>query len=243
MRLVSLGEDMFSKISGLALALSLSVGATAGSAATHFYQLLDHEDGALTPPHSYGLRLDDADAIVGNRKVFSFENGGASILEYNDMAGTASISGTMVESNSDGTFGGIWDVVYNFTNLFDLGGGFFECREANNGNPACSASGSISMGSTSYELGQKANNQSPGRYFIFNGDGYRLSGDNSTPVGRGWVDPEDNSRFGANDFLFTAAKIPPPPPGMEVPLPAAGWMLIAGVAGLGYMGRRKRKAS
>jgi len=30
------------------------------------------------------------------------------------------------------------------------------------------------------------------------------------------------------------------PPPSAVPLPAAGWMLIAGLGGLGLMGRRKK---
>lgn len=40
--------------------------------------------------------------------------------------------------------------------------------------------------------------------------------------------------------VYSAGQVPPPPP--VVPLPAAGWLMIAGIAGLGAMRRRKTKA-
>lgn len=236
---------MFSKFAGIALALSLSLVATAGQATTFNYVLDDHPFGGLTNAGSggssnykYGLRLDNAirdDGMMTNdgRKVFSFGLGSGAFLTYNDDTGTARIFGDMVLNDSMGNPIGpdsVFQVDYQMTGLTNLAGtpGFFS-----DGTGA--GSGTISNGSVTYLLGAKADG---GLFFEFDDDGYRIPGNNTAIVGRGWVDPK-NGLGGANDFLFTAISAPPG----VIPLPAAGWMLIAGVAGLGYVGRRKRKNS
>ncbi len=203
----------------LAAALILGLSATSSQAATFTYDLFDHPDGGLSA-FDYGLRLDYYD------RVFSFENGGDATLVYNDSDGTATISGTVRESLGNGMFGQLWDIVYSFTGLTDLGDGAF--RSENN-----SGAGSISLGMTSLVLGTKSNGS---YYFELDDDGHRLGGHSEFPsdtfVGRGWVDPYSNLG-GANDFLFTAQISP-------VPLPAGVWLLLSGLLGIGVLKRRQR---
>lgn len=59
----------------------------------------------------------------------------------------------------------------------------------------------------------------------------------------------DGTSYVAPTFLFAFSGvggevIEPPPPGATIPLPAAGWLLMAGIGALGAMGRRRaaRKA-
>ena len=212
--------------SGLA-AFALTLGATAVSAATYTYGLLDHPDRADTD-NEYGLRLDQYSSF------FSFGNGASATLAYNDVTKTAVISGTMRKNAAGvGNFeAGLWDVSYTMTGLTDLGGGFFK-SEVGSGV----GSGTISKDSTTYQMGQKAAN---GDYFIFNADGHRVSGDTAI-VGRGWVNFEDGS--GANDFLFLVDGSGVITDGGEVPLPAAGWLLIAGLGGLAALRRKQRKSA
>ncbi|MFG0275633.1 MAG: hypothetical protein ACF8QF_11295, partial [Phycisphaerales bacterium] len=69
--------------------------------------------------------------------------------------------------------------------------------------------------------------------FKFLPDGHRLSGDNSTWVGRGWLYATDDNgdRIGntPQDWLFT---------GEAVPLPSGAALGLAGLAGLGIRRRR-----
>ncbi|MEO3417371.1 VPLPA-CTERM sorting domain-containing protein [Roseovarius sp. CAU 1744] len=208
----------------LAAAMALGLCAVSAHAATFTYSLGDHPDGAKTPTYEYGLRLDYY------QRFFSFENGASSQLTYDDVAGTATISGTMRESLGNGVFGALWNVVYTMTGLTDMGGGTFVDTVGN-------GSGSISSGMTSLALGAKSNGT---HYFVFKNDGHRLPGNPGTGlVGRGWVDPKPGLG-GANDFLFTAKR--DPGGGGVIPLPAAAWMLLSGVAGLGVLSRRRRRS-
>lgn len=214
---------MFFKTIKLAAALALGLSATSANAATFVYNLFDHP-GAANSDRSYGLRLDQYG------KYFSFENGASAQLTYDDVAGTASIVGTMVESLGGGMFGAVWNVSYTMNMLTNEGVGVFRDKAGN-------GSGSISMGMTSLTLGAKANRW--GTYFAFLDDGHRLPGDDSTLVGRGWVNYKNHKC--CNDFLFKAERDPGGGGGV-VPLPAAAWMLLSGVAGLGVMSRRRRRS-
>ncbi len=214
---------LFFKSLKFVAALAVGLSTAAANAATYTYNLNDHPGTAHAATYDYGLRLDYAG------KYFSFGNGASAQLIYDDVAKTASIVGTMVESLGNGAFGGAWNISYTMSGLKDLGGGFF--KEKNG-----SGSGSISLGSDSLALGAKANTW--GTYFWLKPNGHRLTNDTTSVVGAGWVDPQ-SGLGGANDFLFTAS-LDDSGAGASVPLPAAGWMLLSGLLGLGAAARRRR---
>ncbi|NKB57856.1 MAG: PEP-CTERM sorting domain-containing protein [Alphaproteobacteria bacterium] len=199
------------------------------------WDLLDHGSGGLGP--FYGLRLDDT-LPVGPDRLFSFGGASTARLIF-DTAGTASISGTVIE-NGDGSTaacsGGnddspedcsVWDLEYTFSGITvqDVGDPFA-------GFIATGGSGSVNQqGSlTELELGFALNGDDLA--FLWLPDGHRLPGDNSSLVGRGWVDPTSNSS-GANDFLFQ---------GRIVPEPGAIALFGVGLIGLSVMRRRKNLA-
>ena len=62
--------------------------------------------------------------------------------------------------------------------------------------------------------------------FLFLADGHRIDGDDSTPVGRGWLQPPGST----DDWLVQAALIPEP-----------GTGLLLGL-GLTALGARRRRA-
>ena len=199
-------------------------------AATYQYRLLDHPDGTASTgnPHaSYGLRLDYANPDA----YWSFENGGNAIMTIDDGGGVAgagsmTISGTMRQSFgtvNTPQFGDLWDVSYTITGLTVGANGTFTDTGGSGGGSIASTVTTASFG-----LGAKANTS--GEFFVFEADGHRVPG-NSELIGRGWVDNGSNWP-GANDFLFRVA---------EVPLPAAGWMLIVGIGSLAFARRRRMR--
>lgn len=216
---------MFFKSIKLAAAMVLGLGAASANAATFVYDLFDHPDAQRAA--DYGLRLD------AYNKFFSFEHNGASAtLVYDDVLQKVRIEGTMAEYTGGGSYGALWAVKYTMTNVTNIGVGFFEDLFG-------AGVGNISDGATTLALGAKANLANPPQYFWLDANGHRIDGDDTTIVGHGWVDPDlpDTGKF--NDFLFTAQIDPGGSPG-TIPLPAAAWMLLSGVAGLGVMSRRRR---
>ncbi|MBW4707587.1 VPLPA-CTERM sorting domain-containing protein [Roseobacter sp. YSTF-M11] len=211
----------------------VAISGSSAMAATYKYKLLDHPERA-TKTHEYGLRVD------AYSKYFSFENGGHAILTYNDETFEVSIKGQMRENAAGaGNFvsPGLWDVHYSISNVYDLGGGFFQSRTdkgSADGGSGGNGSGYIQYGDNApLALGQK---NAGSIYFELDDDGHRLA-DKTAIVGRGWVNPwfQGVQTTSTNDFLFTAELIP-------TPLPAAGWLLLAGFGGLGVMKRRRKKA-
>lgn len=205
------------------LALGLSVGTA--QAVTYEYQLADFPNGGASANYDYGLRLDREEPKA---RFFSFSNGDGATLTYDDEAGTAEISGTVRESMFGKFDGSLFNISYTMSGLTDLGGGSF-LDFAGNG------SGTISNPWDSLSFGAAANTS--GLYLVFAVDdanvpdyGQSLGG---AHVGHGWVQKGP----GSNDFLFTATPTVAP-----VPLPAAGWMLIAGIGGLSAMRRGRKKA-
>ena len=189
-------------------------------AATYIYDLADHPDGSKRGSYDYGLRLD---AATPNPRFFTFGNGSSVQLSYDDIALTATLSGSVFESTGVGTVGNAYTLSYTMSGLTDLGGGFFVQKTSNSG-------GTLTLGTEVITLGTSSNGD---HYFKFANDGHRLGTPNGI-AGRGWV----ASGPGANDFLFTAAVSDISP----VPLPAAGWMLIAGLGGLAGLRRRKTRS-
>lgn len=216
---------MFFKSLKLAAAMVLGLGVAQASAAVYTYDLSDHPNATFASKYDYGLRLDRY------KSFFSFNNGASAQMVYDSDAGTATIKGTMIRSKGNGVFGSLWDVVYTMTGLTDMGDGTFLDE---NGKGTGSISSTVST--ATYALGAKANRW--GKYFVFLDDGNRLAGDPGEGlVGRGWVKDTDC----CNDFLFRAELVPGSPGGV-VPLPAAAWMLLSGVAGLGVISRRRRRS-
>ncbi|MEO0668764.1 MAG: VPLPA-CTERM sorting domain-containing protein [Pseudomonadota bacterium] len=208
-----------------AAAALVAIASTAAHATTFIYDLDDHPDGGESGSFDYGVRLDN---VTSSPRFFTFDPtlGSSAQLTYDDVALSATLTGTVYESTGVGTVGNPYILNYRLDGVTDLGGGFFEQRTVQSG-------GTLTFGSEIITLGTAA---SSGIFFKFANDGHRLPG--STGIaGRGWV----KSGPGANDFLFTASNpvtiIPDP-----VPLPAAGWMLLAGIGGIGLM-RRRRKQS
>lgn len=217
---------MFFKSLKLATALVLGLGAAAAHAATFTYNLSDHGYGSEAANHDYGLRLD------AEKRFFSFGNGASAQLIYDDEAGTAKIVGTVRESlglvDGSKTFGALWDIVYDLSGLMNAGTGQFKDKTG-------AGTGSVSLDDTVIALGAKAN--SWGTYFAFLDDGHRIPNTKEGFVGRGWV----RDAKCCNDFLFQA-ELDDGGTGGAVPLPAAGWMLLSGLVGMGAVSRRRRRA-
>ena len=192
------------------LFVSLPFAATAGTIFPGLYRLLDHPDGALNPP-PYGLRVDD----IGY--TFSAETGGAFLtLDWDDGAGTATISGSLWNNQ----LGELWSVDYVMTGLTDAG--------ANLGFTASAGSGTLfDAGNNPFHVLTGELQGGSGPVFEFLADGHRLTGDNDSPVGRGWLLPPGST----DDWLVRAVVIPEP---------TTGALLALGLAGLGLRGRRSR---
>ena len=199
----------------VASVLLIGLGSSA-SAVTTVYQLFDHGYGALGP--DYGLRLDEL--FNGTNTTFSVSSNGAEVfMTYDDVAGTATISGQVYRN----VVGGLYDVDYTMSLLTPVGAGFM----------ADAGTGSLveQGGGLSVSLNGKSDGVSMAN-FLFNG--HRLPGDTTTAVLEGWLWVYDESRSCCNDWLVTAT---------VVPVPAALPLFATALAGAGFFGwRRKRMA-
>ena len=203
-------------------ALGISFGMA--HAATFTYNLSDHPEGNAAGDYDYGLRLDREQPIA---RFFSFSNGDGAILTYDDVAGTAEISGSVRESLMGQIDGGLFTISYSMSGLDDLGdGGFLDF--AGNGT------GFVTDGTTTLNFDAAANDT--GLFLVFSDDdpnvpNYRGVA-NGEFVGHGWV----QKMPGDNDFLFTATPV------AAVPVPAGGFLMLAGLGGLALGARRKKAA-
>lgn len=216
------------------LGITLLFATTASNAAAVLpnitYTLGDHPDASLQnlPDITYGLRVDSISTFgIGGdatnaAKTFSTTQETASVsLLWDNMGDSdntndvATITGQL-SRNSDNS---IWDVSYTLTDIIAAADGF----------KAETGSGTISNGSDVFNIqGQQDNN---GYIFLALGDGHRLSGDYSSEVGRGWIEPQAGSANTTDDWLVTLT---------PVPVPAALPLLFSGLAGFAFIGRRKR---
>lgn len=223
---------MICALGGVAL---IAGSATADTVLLQTFDLFNHPDGAVDP-QAYGLRLD---GFGGESPVtFSFEDslGNSTVqLQVFDVDGqteihiTGHMNGNSATSGTDfGTFA--LDITY----LVDVVSNGWDDNETTDGGLIGDLTGdgvtvdSPLLDGESQDLFSLTDGSGS---FRFLSDGYRISGDNSTFVGRGWVSP-DGSRGATNDFLFTGVEV--------VPLPGAAFAGLAMLGGLG-VARRVRK--
>ena len=169
------------------------------------WDLLDHPDGSAQPP-LYGLRLDSMNGW--GTTTFSFESNGSSVkMTRNPFTNELNIAGTIYggENQGSGYSSNVdsWtlNMTYN-TNVTKLTNGYKVQPEAtgedNSGEIVADTLG------VSQRIYDRATGTNPS--FEFKADGHRISGDNSTWVGRGWLGFTDarNGASGNQDFLFRA---------------------------------------
>ncbi len=219
--------------------LVAAVSVSAAAASTITYSLLDHPGGAkaVNPPFAdYGIR---ADSLAGgpDSDFFSFERNSASAkLVYDMAANTATISGTVWRGLDP--LNHLWALNFVVTNTLPVVGppdGQFTSMTI--------GTGSLVKGAETIFLRGKARGN--GDTFLLTDQNPKSTGDLLGALyGEGWIETcivgaNSTCAFnggtgwthaGTNDFLFRAT---------VVPLPAAGWMLIAGLGGLVAMKRRK----
>ena len=188
---------------------SVSV-AQAGSFLPGQYFLLDHPDGAISPP-PYGLRMDS----LGY--TFSVELNGAEVVLDWSGGTTATLTGTLWNNQTSE----LWSVDYEITGIVTA--------PANLGFTATGGNGSLvdpSLSVTSLVGKQDGS----GSAFTLLADGHRLgghplSGGPDTPVARGWVQGS-----GTNDWLAVVTPIPEP---------GTGLLFGFGLIGLAEIRRRR----
>lgn len=190
----------------LAVVMGFALGinpAHSGTILPGQYLLLDHPDGAISPP-PYGLRMDS----LGY--TFSSELAGASTTLTWNGGVTAQITGTLWNNQTSE----IWSVNFEITGIVAEPGNLGFTATGGNGSLIDPALNVVAL--TGKQDGS-------GSAFTFLADGHRLAsypayGGPDTPVARGWIDAS-----GVNDWLIIAIPIPEPGSGL---LFASGLVLL-----------------
>ncbi|TVQ32265.1 MAG: hypothetical protein EA376_06350 [Phycisphaeraceae bacterium] len=222
--------------------VAVAVGASAASAATHIFRLSDHPDGNAAPP-TYGLRLDNMFSAHGagpsGITTFSFVDVLLTVNDETAMGGgiDINISGLIyggVDTGASYGFGeGFYTVDFNYIMGVQPDGDGWKT------NPVSATNSGVvtALGNADVAAGEQFffyEKVSGGMSMRFVPDGHRLSGDNSTWVGRGWhtYDPQGGAAGGGSqDWLFV---------GHLVPAPAPFALCAAGLTGVMILGRRRR---
>ncbi len=206
------------KLRTIVCAATLSITALAANAGLVLLQsfaLYNHPDGQVAP-QAYGLRLD---GFGGESPVtFSFEDGGGNsqvMLRVFDNNGQTQvrISGVLHGNSANGgtDFG---TFMLNITYDVDVVGNGWDDHNTTDGgllggitalNPTVDSPLLIGETQDLFSITDGSGS------FRFLQDGFRIDGDSTTWVGRGWVSP-DGLRGATNDFLFTGVSVVPLPP-------------------------------
>jgi len=208
------------------------------------YDLANHPAGGARPP-TYGMRLDeivDLTLNVHDIFTFDFDNAASSMrLEYDDIAGTIRIFGTVFGGLDTGvaydpTASGLWDVDFTYRqNITSIPGNLTVNPENANNNGTITPL--FNIGSVLANTAIALVDEDGGKGFSFqldNGDhrlsGTPLFGDPTLFVGWGWLNHSGLPHVAASDWLFTARVVPEP-----------GSMLLLGSAILGASRLRRKK--
>ncbi len=207
---------------------AISATALGGDVILNTFDLFDHPSGAIDP-QAYGLRLDGLG--IEDPMTFSFGDSQANSTMTLQVVDTGSqteirMFGTVTGNSANGgtDFGSF---SLNVTYVVDAVANGWEDNNSASGVMIGTLEGDFGSGNEVVDLFGKSDGSDA---FRFLADGHRISGDNSTWVGRGWLLP-NNMMGDTNDFLFQAAL---------VPLPAAAWGGLAMLGGIAAA-RRFRK--
>jgi len=223
-------------IASIVLTLIATFGPVAALADTVIpgrYFLLDHPDGSISPP-PYGLRLDIVDPPNGVGPTFSVTTGGASVVLDWDGGTTATIRGSIYNNET----GNLWTLEHILTDISVLGG--------NNGG-FTAANGTMTVGVAAADVALYGASTftffsvpAGGEAFVAAGDDHRCGNraDCGPQVARGWLkltgEPLANGGATVEDWLVQLT---------PVPLPAAAWLLLTGLAGLRVGAHLSRRCS
>ena len=150
------------------------------------YKLFDHPYGNLTsdgpPPVNYGLRLDSLGGTAAER-TFSTQSDIGSYLYWNESDPAGAIIIGALTRNSDLSQ---WGVVY-----------IMDATASATGYTSTQGIGLLigAGGLYGFTGMQGDSGEQDGLSFIAQGDGHRLPGDNSSEVGRGWLNVYDLGQF------------------------------------------------
>jgi len=226
------------------------------------WNLFDHPAGAASPP-PYGLRIDGIEHFYqsylspttitagdSDTWLFSFDHFANTTLTLNDAEDRITIQGTLFggrDADTDSSELGSVDLVFTY-DLFQSGAfNGLDSFVFQNGSGTLTFNEQIQ----SIAAGAVFNLEKFGPEGLYQADQHRLenfgcpdAGNElcQRQVGRDWIgltipDADGGGVFHANyqDFLYTGQ--------LEViPLPAALPLFLTGLAGLGFMRRRKRRA-
>ncbi|MEM7791191.1 MAG: hypothetical protein AAF546_07310 [Verrucomicrobiota bacterium] len=243
----------------LILGLCVAVATNPLTAAITVFGLADHPDGNQNPP-TYGLRLDGLDGDSSKEFTFSF---GASSpfgstevnLFYDDVANTIRIFGEVYGGKDIGAVWnpgavGRWEVEFIY-NVNVTGSAtsttsslVVEADSPSNQGTIKFLSGTGFAAGETFNLTDEGGSKNNMDSFLLLSDGHRLAGDNSTIVGRGWLNhaaapqpapTEYKDHVAASDWLFIIQD-----QGVVIPEPSAFAFILTGFVGFFAFLRRKR---
>jgi len=228
---------MSSTITKLAalVAVSIAGSAIAGETVVAEFEINDHPNGGLVPPQ-YALRLDD---IFGDYQATysSATFADATLTVLQDAGGNflIDIAGTF-HGGEDA--GGDWIDPYDVSVSMRYAADVIETANGWQVNGFTTLnSGTFTRTDTNesvtlYGLDSMSDSDGPiGSTFVLAADGWRIDGDDSTWVGRGWLtDNADGTPTSgrAQDWFFTANLVPAP-----------GSLALLGLGGLAAVRRRR----